>query len=65
MAKEWQNNEGYADPTAYQAMKNIKNDNRANELVSVLKWIANKCGFEFADKILLRDKRTGKIYKKG
>lgn len=63
MAKEWQNKEGYADPTAYHALKNIEDEKKVNELVFVLKWIINKSGFELVERIQLRDKKNGKIYK--
>ena len=63
MAREWQNKEGYADPTAYQAIKNIENEKRIKELITVLRWIANISGFEIVERIHLRDKRNGKIYK--
>ena len=63
MAKEWQNKEGYADPTAYQAIKNIEREKRVKELVMVLRWISNIAGFEIMDRIQLRDKKSGKIYK--
>ena len=63
MAKEWQNKEGYDDPTAYQAIKNIEREKRYKELVTVLKWIAHIAGFEIVERICLRDKKSGKIYK--
>lgn len=63
MAKEWQNKEGYADPTAYHAIRNIEREKRVRELVTVLRWITNLCGFEFAERIHFRDKKDGKIYK--
>lgn len=63
MAKEWQNSEGYVDPTAYHALKNIEDEKKVSELVFVLKWIINKSGFELVERIQLRDKKNGKIYK--
>lgn len=63
MAKEWQNKEGYADPTAYHALKSIEREKRIKELVAVLKWIANIAGFEIVERIQFRDKKSGKIYK--
>lgn len=62
MAKEWQNKEGYADPTAYDALKNIDDEKRVSELVFILKWIINKSGFELLERIKLRDKKSGKTY---
>lgn len=63
MAKEYQNKEGYADPTAFHALKNIEDEKKVSELVFVLKWIINKSGFELIERIQLRDKKNGKIYK--
>ena len=63
MAKEYQNTEGYADPTAYQALKNMDDEKRVKELIFILKWIVNKGGFELVERIQLRDKKNSKIYK--
>lgn len=65
------NSEGYIDPTASTAIdavtkieKEKKNaDDRANELIKVLKYIIRKSGFELTGRINLMDKRTGKFYK--
>ena len=59
----YRNSEGYADPTAYQAMQNIESEKRMNDLVHVLKYIVRISGFELVERIQLRDKRSGKIYK--
>lgn len=63
MAKEHQNSEGYADPTAFHALKNIEDEKKVSELVFVLKWIINKSGFDLIERIHLRDRKNGKIYK--
>ena len=63
MSKDWQNAEGYADPTAYQAMRNMEDEKRIKELIFVIRYIVGKSGFELVDRIQLRDKKSGKIYK--
>lgn len=62
------NSEGYPDPTAYEAIKRINEEEklqfrRVTELVSVLKYIVDKAGFEITNRVVLRDKKTGKEYK--
>lgn len=62
------NSEGYPDPTAYEAIRRITEEEklqfrRVTELVSVLKYIVDKAGFEMTNRVVLRDKKTGKEYK--
>ena len=61
------NQDGYIDPTAYQALKNILNDGKAEKkaayLVSVLKFIINESGFELVNRIELKHRKTGKIFR--
>ena len=63
------NAEGYADPTAYNGMKKVVKeeeddaDKRAFELVGVLKFIIRAAGFELTERIQLKDKRTGRVYR--
>ena len=62
------NAEGYADPTAHNAMENILNeqketDSRCNRLISVIKDTISLAGFELIARIEIRDKATGKEYK--
>lgn len=67
--KPWENAEGYADPTAYNAIKNItKEDHEAldakvNTLIKVLKFIITESGFELGGRIELRDKKTGRWFR--
>lgn len=68
MPKPWQNFEGYTDPTAYNAMKNIDREEneqpkRVSTLVSVLKYVIDAAGFDLVNRIELRDRNTGKVYK--
>lgn len=62
------NSEGYSDPTAYGAIRNIsreENDQtkRVSTLVSVLKYVIDAAGFDLMNRIELKDRRTGKEYK--
>ena len=62
------NSEGYADPTAYEGTKAIiKEENiqlrRITELMNVIRYIVDKSGFEMCNRIVLKDKKTGKEYR--
>lgn len=68
MPKPWENKEGYADPTAYQATKPIIREEEAldakvNLLIKVLKYIIAESGFELLARIELRDKKTGRCFR--
>lgn len=61
------NAEGYVDPTAYAALKSISHDEKAEKkaayLICVLKFIVRESGFELLNRIELRDRRTGRIFR--
>ena len=61
------NAEGYVDPTAYAALQSIVNDEKAEKkaayLISVLKFIIRESGFELLNRIELRDKKTGRVFR--
>ena len=62
------NCEGYADPTAHAAMRNIiqeeyEQQRRVSDLVGVLKYIIDKAGYDLLARIELRDRKTGKEYR--
>lgn len=63
--KPWENAEGYADPTAYNAIKKVSAeghealDAKVNTLIKVLKFIIAESGFELVARIELRDRKTG------
>lgn len=68
MSKAKYNVEGYADPTAYEGMKEIireesENDKRAFDLVKMLKYIIKLAGFELIERVQLRDIKSGREYK--
>lgn len=63
------NSEGYADPTAYNALKAIQQeenaalDGKVNFLIKVIKFIATEAGFDITNRIELRDRKTGREFK--
>ena len=64
MAKPWENNSGCKDPTAYAATKPIsEEERRVSELVKVLKYIIKIAGFEPINRIELRCKKSGRMYR--
>lgn len=58
------NGSHYPDPTAYNAIRRIEhNDNRVKDLIQELKEIIDDSGFELVERIVLRDKQSGRIYR--
>jgi len=58
------NAEGYSDPTAYEAIKNIdKEYERFHKLLHTIFYICNVAGFEIEGRIVLIDKKTGRIWR--
>lgn len=62
------NAEGYLDPTAYEAIKNVdreldKDDLRFHQLLNTLFSICELADYRIEGRITLRDKKTGKVYK--
>lgn len=61
--KPWMNNEGYHDPTAYEALrKESERENELGRLVHTLKYIIALSDFELVGRITLRDK-DGREYR--
>lgn len=62
------NASGCADPTAYEALKPIiKEDteleNKVYFLIKVLKFIISQSDFELLNRIEIKDKRSGRVFK--
>lgn len=62
------NQDGYKDPTAFQAIKQVIKEEETEEkqlatLVFVLKYIINMTGFELIGRIELKNKKSGRVYK--
>ena len=66
--KPWENGEGYPDPTAYNALRPIMQEDAAlegkvNFLIKVLKYIIAESGFELLARIEIKDKKTGRCFR--
>lgn len=68
----YKNQEGYHDPTAGQAMANIRREEQQREaetiqtigtLMSIIRQAAALAGMEIVGRITFRDKDTGKEYR--
>lgn len=58
------NGSGCADPTAEQAIKNItEKEMRVSKVVKTIKAVAHLAGFEVEERIVLRDKATGELWR--
>ena len=69
MGKEDRKNaEGYSDPTAYEAIKNVErgadaDDERFHKLLDTIFSICELSGFHVEGRIIIKDKKTGKIWR--
>lgn len=68
----YKNQEGYHDPTAGQAMANVRREEQQREaeamqaistLMSIIRQAAALAGMEIVGRITFRDKDTGKEYR--
>ena len=66
------NPDGYIDTTAHDAICNVlkeqncladEPDARNNKLVKALKQLIDLAGFDLVERIALRDRKTGRIYR--
>lgn len=58
------NSEGYSDPTAYQALKNIEDEEeRFHKLLYAIFDICELADFAIEGRIVLVDKRSGKVWR--
>ncbi len=58
------NAEGYSDPTAYEAIRNVEtDDDRFHKLLHTIFDICELSGFKLEGRITLVDQETGKVYK--
>lgn len=64
------NAEGYADPTPYKAIyqvsasrqADIEDARRMDDCIKAAKRMFSAAGFDVAGRIVLRNRRTGKLY---
>lgn len=58
------NGSGCPDPTAYEAIKNIDEETaRFQRLLNTIFYICEIAGFHVEERIVIRDKRTGRIWR--
>lgn len=58
------NGSGYSDPTAYKAIKKADKDReRMVKLLDMIFAMADLAGFHVEERIVLRDKKTGKVWR--
>ena len=61
------NGEGYSDPTAYKAIKNVDDNNasytRFRKLLDIIFALCEFAGFHLEERIVVKDKKTGKIWR--
>lgn len=61
---EKKNQEGYPDPTPYEAIKNADAEvNRISWLMKTLHSVCNLAGFQIEGRIVLKDLRTGRVWR--
>lgn len=59
------NGSGYYDPTAYKALKNIREDKdyKAKKVIKTIQNVCHLAGFEIVGRVKLRDVDTGEVFK--
>ena len=57
------NAEGYSDPTAYQVLKREQEEERFKRLMAPIFYICENAGFHIEERIVIKDKRTGRIWR--
>ena len=57
------NASGYYDPTAYEAIKKVEEDERFHKLLHTIFYICKLAGFEIDGRIVLKDLETGKTWR--
>ena len=58
------NSEGYSDPTAFEALRNInKEDEKFHKLLHMIFYLCELAGFEIEGRVVLIDKKTGRVWR--
>lgn len=58
------NHEHYSDPTATTAINNVMSEEaEVNKLLKTLRYIIGLSDFELAERIQLRNRKSGRVYK--
>ena len=62
------NSEGYSDPTACDAVTKVMREEnerqrRVSAVIGILKNAADLAGFDLVNRVVLRDRKTGREYR--
>ena len=57
------NADGYSDPTLYQVLKREQEEERFKRLMATIFYICENAGFHIEERIVIKDKRTGRIWR--
>lgn len=58
------NAEGYSDPTAYHAVRNMDRDEaRFYKFLDAIFLLCELSGFHIEERLVVKDKRTGRIWR--
>ena len=57
------NGAGYIDPTACVALKKLEEEERFHKLLHTIFYICENAGFHVEERIVLKDLRTGRVWK--
>ena len=58
------NSEGYSDPTAYQAIKNLNDEkDRFDKFIHTLFSFCELSGYHIEERIVVKDLKTGRIWR--
>ena len=63
MNKDKLNGSGCKDFTAYEALRNVEREEQFKKLLSTIFYITKLAGFSIEGRIVLKDKKTGKIWR--
>lgn len=67
MGNDKYNASGCKDLTAYEAIRNVEAERKAEarykRLLATIFYICDLAGFHIEEKIILKDKRTGKVWR--
>lgn len=63
--EQWTNSEGYFDPTQGQAFRKMDEADNAKfrKLLNTIFYLCELAGFEIEGRIVLVDKRSGKVWR--
>lgn len=58
------NKEGYKDSTAYKVLKKEQlEEERFKRLMATIFYICENAGFHIEERVVIRDKRTGRVWR--